>query len=48
VTLFAKNIADEIGIVEFQPVSGNGGFPMLGYLTNPRQIGLQLYWRPFR
>ena len=47
VALFVKNIADEIGLVEFVPVSGLGGNPALGYLTHGREIGLQLYWRPF-
>jgi iron complex outermembrane receptor protein len=46
VTLFAKNIADEIGIVELH--TGLSNDPFLAYLTNPRQIGLQVYWRPFR
>jgi iron complex outermembrane receptor protein len=47
-TLFGKNLTDEIGVVEFQPVSGLGHAPPLGYLTNPREVGLQVYWRPFR
>jgi len=46
VSLFAKNIADEIGIVELHTGSSNS--PYLALLTNPRRIGLQVYWRPFR
>jgi iron complex outermembrane receptor protein len=45
VTLFAKNLADEIAIIEMVP-AGLGG-TALGYLSNPREIGLQLHWRPF-
>jgi outer membrane receptor protein involved in Fe transport len=47
VTLFVQNITDEIGIVEFVPQSTNGGFTHLAVLTQPRQYGLQLRWRPF-
>jgi outer membrane receptor protein involved in Fe transport len=46
VSLFAKNITDEIGIVELHTGSSNS--PYLALLTNPRRIGLQVYWRPFR
>ena len=47
VLLFAQNIRDEIGLVEFVPVSGIGGNPALGYPTNHREIGLQVRYRPF-
>jgi iron complex outermembrane receptor protein len=45
IALFGKNLADEVAIVELLP-AGLGGYA-LGYLSNPREIGLQLYWRPF-
>lgn len=47
VLLFVQNITDEIGLVEYLPISGLGGNPSLGYPTHPREIGLQLRWRPF-
>lgn len=46
VLVFAQNILDEIGLVEFVPVSGIGGNPALGYPTNHREVGLQLRYRP--
>jgi outer membrane receptor protein involved in Fe transport len=45
VALFGKNLTNEIGIVELNP--GLSAVPALGYLTHAREIGLQLYWRPF-
>jgi iron complex outermembrane receptor protein len=45
IALFAKNLADDVAIIEMLP-AGLGGYA-LGYLSNPREIGLQLYWRPF-
>jgi iron complex outermembrane receptor protein len=45
IALFGKNLADEVAIIEMIP-AGLGGYA-LGYLSNPREIGLQLYWRPF-
>ncbi len=47
VSLFLKNILDEVAVIEFLPISGNGGVPALGYLTNPREVGMQLRFRPF-
>ncbi len=47
VTLFLKNIMDEVAVIEYLPISGNGGVPALGYLTNPREAGMQLRFRPF-
>ena len=40
-----ENLADDVAIIEMLP-AGLGGYA-LGYLSNPREIGLQLYWRPF-
>jgi outer membrane receptor protein involved in Fe transport len=47
-TLYVQNILNEIGLVEFIPVSTNGptNGASSGTLTDPRQIGLQLRWRP--
>ena len=47
VALFAQNIGNEIGLVEFLPISGLGSNPSLGYPTNPREVGVQLRWTPF-
>jgi hypothetical protein len=44
-TLFGKNLTDEIGIVELHTGSSND--PYLALLTYPRQVGVQLFWRPF-
>jgi iron complex outermembrane receptor protein len=46
IALFGKNLADEVAIIELLPAT-LGGTPAMGYLSNPREIGLQLYWRPF-
>ncbi len=48
VMLFVQNVTDEIGLVEFLPISGLGNNPALGYPTNPRELGLQLRYRPMR
>jgi iron complex outermembrane receptor protein len=45
VALFGKNLADDVAIIEMVP-GGLGGYA-LGYLSSPREIGLQLFWRPF-
>ena len=34
--LYIQNALDEIGLVEYVPLSNIGGNPALGYLTNPR------------
>lgn len=47
VTLFIKNVMDEVAVIEYLPISGNGGVPALGYLTNPRETGMQFRFRPF-
>ncbi len=46
VTLFAQNLADEISVVEFIPVTTNGGGASMGTLSNPRRFGLSVNWRP--
>lgn len=45
--LFVQNIFNEIGLVEFLPISGLGSNPSLGYLTHPREVGVQVRWMPF-
>ena len=45
-TLFVQNVLDEIGLVEYLQQSTNGGASAMGTLTDPRQIGLQVRWRP--
>lgn len=45
-TLFVKNVFDEIGLVEFLLQSTNSGAPSSGTLTKPRQVGLEIRWRP--
>ena len=45
---FVQNVADEIGLVEFLPISGLGSNPSLGYPTNPREYGVQVRYRPFK
>jgi iron complex outermembrane receptor protein len=46
VTGYVQNVADKIGLREFLPRSTNGGQPMMGRLTDPRQFGVQVRWRP--
>ena len=48
VLFFVQNVFDKIGLVEYLPISGLGGNPSLGYPTHPRELGLQLRWRPLK
>ena len=41
---YVQNVLDEIGLQEFIPV--NIGSPAMGWLTEPRQFGVQIRWRP--
>ena len=41
---FVQNVLDEIGLQEFIPL--NIGQPAMGRLTEPRQFGVQVRWRP--
>ena len=43
---FVQNVLDEIGLQEFIPRSTFGGQPAMGRLTEPRQFGVQVRWRP--
>ena len=43
-TVFVRNVRDEITYNEFYPLSSFAG-PLLGSLTDPRRIGLELRWR---
>ncbi len=45
-TLFMQNVFDEIGVIEFLLESTNSGAPSSGTLTQPRQMGLEVRWRP--
>ena len=45
-TLYVQNVFDEIGLIEFLLESTNSAAPSSGTLTQPRQIGLELRWRP--
>jgi len=45
IALFGKNLADDVAIIEMVPYGL--GSPALGYVSHGREIGLQLYWRPF-
>lgn len=45
-TLFVQNVFDEIGVIEYLHVSTIAGNPAQGTLTEPRQIGLEVRWRP--
>lgn len=45
-TLFVQNVFDEIGVIEYLHVSTIAGNPAQGTLTKPRQIGLEVRWRP--
>ena len=47
ISLFLKNILDEIAVLEYLPISGNGGVPALGFVTPPQEAGVQLRFRPF-
>ena len=45
-TLFVRNVFDEIGLIEYLHQSTNSGAPASGTLTRPRQVGLEIRWRP--
>ncbi|MEM7017458.1 MAG: TonB-dependent receptor [Pseudomonadota bacterium] len=45
-TLFVRNVADKIGVIEFLPESTNAATPAASTLTEPRQVGLQIRYRP--
>ncbi len=45
-TLFVQNLFDEIGLIEFLLESTNSAAPSSGTLTQPRQFGLEVRWRP--
>ena len=44
VTAYVQNVLDEIGLQDFIP--RNIGQPAMGWLTEPRQFGVQVRWRP--
>ena len=48
VTGYVQNVTDKIGLVEFLPVAYTAPkeSQMMGSLTEPRRIGLQVRWRP--
>ena len=48
VSFYMQNILNEIGLVEYLPISGLGSNPSLGYPTHPREFGMQIRWRPYR
>lgn len=48
VLFFVQNVFNEIGLVEYLPISGLGSNPSLGYPTHPREFGMQIRWRPYR
>jgi len=43
--IFIQNVFDEIGLVEFVPVSTNGESPAMGTLTDGRRVGVVLRWK---
>ena len=45
-TLFAQNVFDEIGVIEYLHLSTIAGAPASGTLTEPRTVGLEVRWRP--
>lgn len=47
VAFFMQNVLNEIGLVEYLPISGLGSNPALGYPTHPREIGVQVRWSMF-
>lgn len=47
ISLFLKNVMDEVAVIEYLPISGNGGVPAIGFVTPPREAGIQLRFRPF-
>ena len=45
-TLFAQNVFDEVGVIEYLHLSTIAGAPASGTLTEPRTVGLEVRWRP--
>ena len=46
VTAYVQNVLDKIGLVEVLPTSTRTGGAGMGTLTEPRQFGLRVRWRP--
>ena len=46
VTAYVQNVLDEIGILEVLPTSSRTNGAGMATLTEPRQFGLQVRWRP--
>ena len=43
--VFVQNVLDDIGLVEYIPLSTNGNHPALGTLSEQRRLGLVLRWK---
>ena len=46
-TVFANNVFDEIGVIEFMPAGSYGGQRNLSTLTNHREFGVRLRYTPY-
>ena len=42
---YVQNVFNQIGLVEYLPMSGLGSNPALGYPTHPRELGVQVRYR---
>tara|TARA_E500000331_G_scaffold354399_1_gene407268 strand:- start:754 stop:897 length:144 start_codon:yes stop_codon:yes gene_type:complete len=47
VTLFAKNLLNEIAVQSWQPKRSAGGTSPSGTLTDAREIGISILWQAF-
>lgn len=46
ITAYVQNVLDEIGVLEVIPTSPRTNGAGMATLTEPRQLGLQVRWRP--
>ena len=45
VTLYVKNVMDDIAVQQFRPIETGSGADVKGSLTDPREIGLSILWQ---
>ena len=46
VTMFVQNVMNKIGLIEYIQLSTNGGAGAMGTLTDPREVGFEVRWKP--
>ena len=47
VTVYVKNVLDEIAVQQFRPIETGGGSVIRGSLTDEREFGMSVMWQIF-